>query len=345
MPEDIKEKPQSQVTTLQHTEPLIFISHDSRDADIAEAFSTLLRRTTAGMLKTFRSSDKKGTEGIEFGDDWYKRLMSALESASDVICLFTERSLERPWILYEAGVAKGKIEKPVLGIALGVPLSRVGIGPFYQFENSDDSEEALTKLVMQLAKRVPALEPDPEVVQTQVHTFKESVGATLAHMKKPDEVEKESPSEASTAKLLEELKLIVRELPLRVERHFSESSLHDSRRRRPRFNPMFFDELIPALPQGPSDPIVILIFASLFRDEVPWFYELGREAYESFNNRGHARQHRAVKALRSAMNLIFHSPIGQELFGESEESYLLMMETRGFVERALERLHEDPHEP
>ena len=33
--------------------------------------------------------------------------MTQLQSTSDVVCLFTERSLDRPWILFEAGVAKG----------------------------------------------------------------------------------------------------------------------------------------------------------------------------------------------------------------------------------------------
>lgn len=56
--------------------PLVFISHDSRDAELAEAFSKLLKSVSAGMIKTFRSSDKKGTEGIDFGDEWYKRLMN-----------------------------------------------------------------------------------------------------------------------------------------------------------------------------------------------------------------------------------------------------------------------------
>jgi len=119
--------------------PLVFISHDTRDAELAEAFGKLLKSVSAGMIKTFRSSDKKGNEGIDFGDDWYKRLMTKLQSTSDVICLFTERSLDRPWILFEAGVAKGKLSTPVVGIALGVPLSRVSTGPFYQFQNMDDS--------------------------------------------------------------------------------------------------------------------------------------------------------------------------------------------------------------
>lgn len=123
---------------------LIFISHDTRDAPIAEAFSSLLKSVSAGVLKSFRSSDKKGNQGIEFGVEWYPEIMKKLESASDVVCLLTPNSVNRPWILYEAGVAKGKLETPVHGIALGIALNLASSGPFAQFQNSDDSEESLT---------------------------------------------------------------------------------------------------------------------------------------------------------------------------------------------------------
>ena len=43
------------------TAPLVFISHDSRDAEFAEAFSKLLSSVSAGVLKSFRSSDRKGS--------------------------------------------------------------------------------------------------------------------------------------------------------------------------------------------------------------------------------------------------------------------------------------------
>src|SRR5205809_6255507 len=129
---------------------LVFISHDSRDAELAEAFSKLLSSVSAGVLKSFRSSDRKGSQGIEYGTEWYPELMKKLNAASDVVCLLTQRSLERPWILYEAGVAKGKLNTPVYGIALGIPLARAAIGPFAQFQNSEDEDDDLTKLVMQL---------------------------------------------------------------------------------------------------------------------------------------------------------------------------------------------------
>ena len=40
--------------------PLVFISHDTRDVALAEAFAKLLTNVSAGVLKSFRSSDRKG---------------------------------------------------------------------------------------------------------------------------------------------------------------------------------------------------------------------------------------------------------------------------------------------
>ena len=132
--------------------PLIFISHDTRDAELAELFCKLLSSVSAGVLKAFRSSDRKGSQGIEYGVEWFPELMSKLETASDVVCLLTQRSVDRPWLLYEAGVAKGKLDTPVFGVALGIPLSNANRGPFAQFQNCDDNEDSLTKLVMQLVR-------------------------------------------------------------------------------------------------------------------------------------------------------------------------------------------------
>jgi hypothetical protein len=163
--------------------PHIFISHDARDAELAEAFAKLLKSVSAGTFMTFRSSDKTGKEGIDLGDEWYRRLMSELELTSHVVCLFTERSLERPWILFEAGVAKGKMATAI-GVALGVPLGRVRTGPFSQFQNMDDSEEDLTKLIKQIAS--PAgLEPDDGVVKEQVTKFKKTEEELLKKLGAP----------------------------------------------------------------------------------------------------------------------------------------------------------------
>lgn len=199
-------------TSLKGKEPLIFISHDSRDWEIAEAFSELLKNVSLGMLKTFRSSDKKGTEGIEFGDEWFQRVMNRLGDASVVIALLTPRSLNRPWILYETGVAKGKTETKAIGLALGVSATKAYTGPFSQFQNCGDDKESLIKLVKQLLEQhLPEASPSEKSISSEVEEFqflsKELVKAQQTHEPKQD-----YESDSSTVKLFQEIKVMIRNL-------------------------------------------------------------------------------------------------------------------------------------
>ena len=319
------------------TSPLVFISHDSRDAELAEAFSKLLKSVSAGMIKTFRSSDKKGNEGIDFGDEWYKRLMTKLQSTSDVVCLFTERSLERPWILFEAGVAKGKLNTPVVGVALGVPLSRVSAGPFYQFQNMDDSEADLTKLVHQLARRVPSLELDSDVIKVQVAGFKTAEATILktlttgAGKKETKEEAEESP----VAKLVEEMKA----LPSRVAERLAETGDPYRRRRMRRFHPAMFEELM-HISGSPGDPVSILIAASMVRDDAPWLYELAMEVYRAVKSGDTDAIESEVRRLRHFSEFTAHGPFLEE-FGLGKESYIFLMEFPRMLEHMLRRTLEE----
>lgn len=322
--------------------PLIFISHDTRDGDLAEAFSKLLKSVSAGMLKSFRSSDKKGTEGIEFGDEWYKALMTKLHSASDVVCLLTERSLERPWILYEAGVAKGKLDTPVHGLALGVPLSRVSTGPFYQFQNSDDSEDLLSKLTLQLCRRVPGLEPDGDVVKAQVQIFKATateILKALSTTKKPEK--KESIEEGAVAKVLEEMKLLVRELPIRLEQRMGEGPERFRSRRPRRFHPMMIDEMSHMISHRPNDPVGILIIAAFLREDFPWLYEIGMEAYRVAKGRNIEAIHDALQQFRDACSVTMQGPFLDEFGLSSKEAHMMFRELPMIVDHYMHQvLHE-----
>lgn len=314
--------------------PLVFISHDSRDADLAEAFSKLLRSVSAGMLKSFRSSDKKGSEGIDFGDEWYKRLMTKLQSASDVVCLFTERSLDRPWILYEAGVAKGTLKAPVHGIALGVPLSSVSTGPFYQFQNCDDSEGDLTKLVHQLARRVSGLELDPDVLKAQVKAFKTTAEDILKKIAtRAGRGEKAVAEENPIAKLVEEMKM----LPSRVAERLGESGEPFRKRRLRRIHPMMIEEIL-HMSEDPSDPAGILIAASLIRDDAPWLYELAMEIYRAVISGEPNKIEREMSRLHRLSRFIMRGPFMEEFGFGSKESHMFLMEFPRMLEKMLEQM-------
>jgi len=144
-------------------------------------------------LKSFRSSDRKGTAGIEFGSDWHSVIMANLANATDVVALCTKNSLNRPWILYEVGVAKGKLGTRAFGLALGVPPASLNTGPFAQFQNCGDDEDSLTKLVLQMIKKNPDASPREQAVRTHVAAFRKTIASLLAN--RPDSVEPGDPWE------------------------------------------------------------------------------------------------------------------------------------------------------
>lgn len=297
---------------LKPKSPYVFLSHDSRDADIAEAFARLLASVTAGVLKCFRSSDKKGGQGIEYGVEWFPELMKKLQDATDVVCLLTENSLNRPWILFEAGVAKGKLDTPILGLALGIPLSTANTGPFAQFQNSDDEEDSLVKLVTQLVRKIPGAEPDDSVVRQQVITFKGRIVelSKKAPAAKTKEQKKELEESASVAKLFEEIKVMFNDLPARLDLQIS-----SVKRRRPRrLHPELFEELSHMRHRSPILGFVTAL--AFIRDDIPWVYDVGRELIQAARRGNESEIKEIISSFHNVLELSIHHPMLVELYGE-----------------------------
>jgi hypothetical protein len=339
-------KPHQEVKSVAGTEtaslvvrqnPLVFVSHDTRDADLAEAFANLLTDASAGMLKSFRSSDRKGTAGIEFGQEWYKAIMSSIAKATDVVALLTHHSIDRPWILYEAGVAKGKLDATVLGVAMGIPLDKANTGPFAQFQNSGDDEDSLTKLVLQLIRRIPDACPREEAVRRQVEVFRDGMATLLKNRGKAPE---SSPKidDGSIAKMFEEVKLLVRDLPERVQGQFP----GQRRRRRFKVPPMMMMEEFghnPMLREAGGPAFGLLVFLGLYRDDFPWLYELGLELYRALQRGDEKDIERAHRALRAASEVMSHEPFIFEMMGgpEDEEAFMFLRHFSHDLERIVKR--------
>lgn len=316
---------------------LVFVSHDSRDADLAEAFANLLSDVSGGTLKSFRSSDKKGGSGIEFGAEWYTAIMSQLDEATDVVALLTAQSIDRPWILYEAGVAKGKLETTVFGIALGVPLEKVSTGPFGQFQNCGDDEDFLTSLVMQLLRRNPDAAPRDEAVRTQVRIFRQNVERILKTRGK-SVTSPPASDEQNVAKLFEEVKAMVRELPERVESRTVSVSRRGLGRR---FHPGVIDELMfrPFFPNKKGGMAYSwLIVLSLLRDDLPWLYEPGMDFYRALQRGRPQEVRRASEALMRLVEFTTNSKFMYRLLRESsEESNFVLRRLGDYIGRFLRR--------
>jgi hypothetical protein len=318
-------------------QPLVFISHDSRDSEIAEAFSKLLSSVSAGVLKSFRSSDKKGTQGIEYGVEWFPEIMRKLDTASDIVCLLTRNSVDRPWILYEAGVAKGKLTNTVLGIAIGIPLNKANKGPFAQFQNCEDDENSLTKLVLQLVKRIPNAEPDEEIIKEQVRSFIQKLTELIKTQPKSDSLI-ETNEETSTAKLFEEVKIMFQDLPSRIDKRLDPDLV--SKRRR-RFHPKYIEEIMHMSSKFDDPFLGYLMYISYLKDEMPWLYEVGIETYRTLkNSKSKVEKQKSISTFMNYLEMCNH-PIFFETFGRNEESYIFMKEMRHFVMMSLDKFFTD----
>ena len=330
-----KVAPQSEVAPVLEAKrvatenPLVFISHDSRDADLAEAFGNLLTDASGGILKSFRSSDRKGTAGIEYGQEWYRAIMQKLDDATDVVALLTTHSVNRPWILYEAGVAKGKLSANdrVLGIALGVSLDEAATGPFAQFQNSPDEEDAITGLVLQLIRRHPQAAPREEAVRRQVQAFRQAVATLLKDRKKEPSQPPARVDETSVAKFFEEIKVLVRDVPDRVASELGTDSRMRRMRTRRRFHPMMFEELLhhPMFRESPDRAgLPILMIFGMLRDDYPWPYELGIQLYRAIEGGTPKEIERARRTISDTIEMTHHGPFMHEMMGGPEDEEAMM---------------------
>lgn len=301
---------------------LVFISHDTRDAEIAEEFSILLKKISAGVLKSFRSSDKKGNQGIEYGVEWYPEIIKNIQQASDVVCLLTPNSIDRPWILFEAGMAKGKLNTPILGITLGISLKNASTGPFAQFQNCGDDEQSLCKLVYQLVDRIPNSEPDDETIKIHVQKFKSNVDAIFKkRQENPEEDNVITTDDNASVRLFEEIKVMFQDLPSRIEKNINTDYRERKRRR-------LHPELIEEIFHISKDPkIGIVLGLGLLKDKFPWIYDIGMDTLNIMDSNINPDE-KLIKfeQLERIIEFSLGHPIMREYFSDNKEDYILIRE-------------------
>jgi hypothetical protein len=85
----------------------VFLSHSTRDTEIAAALRKLLVDVFGDRVGVSFSSDQEPGGGIEAGKKWRDWINKEIAEAEQTHVLLTTNSLSRPWILWESGVAAG----------------------------------------------------------------------------------------------------------------------------------------------------------------------------------------------------------------------------------------------
>jgi len=133
-------------------------------------------------------------------------------------------------------------------------------------------------------------------------------------------------------KILDELKIMIDSIPNKVE-----SRLDEFRRRRRRFHPMMFDEMLHFEMKMEDPNISFLMMVSFFRDDYPWIYELGLETYRTLKTtKSKTEKRKTIENFERAFEMI-GLPMFREMYGESKEFYMFSKDIRHMMHRFLEK--------
>lgn len=100
---------------------------------------------------------------------------------------------------------------------------------------------------------------------------------------------------------------------------------------------MMIDELTHMISQNSDDPIGILIISSLVREDFPWLYEIGAEAYRTAKAGNIEEAREALKMFRNAARFTMRGPFMEELGVSPKEMHMMFDELPMIIDHYMER--------
>jgi tetratricopeptide (TPR) repeat protein len=185
--------------------PKLFISHTHADKRLADAFKQLMDTVFGGRVTTVYSSDESESGGIGAGEEWRDWINRAVRESEVALVLLTPSSVQKPWVLWEAGVVFGlylgsedaavarnqrdaRLRSPLRPLVFHLTANQVP-APFEQLQSlRGDDEKAMMKLVNGFVEEDfaavfkddrPALFKAGREMEKAVRAYVEEVGLAL----------------------------------------------------------------------------------------------------------------------------------------------------------------------
>ena len=135
--------------------------------------------------------------------------------------------------------------------------------------------------------------------------------------------EPEEMDATAAAKLFEEVKVMFRDLPTRVEGHLRE---HGMTRRRRHLHPMMFEEIfhMARAESGENLGVAWLFVASSLRDEIPWLSEAALQLHRAYQAGDMKQVESAQSDIRALLRMTRHSRSFRRGFEDDEEAVMFI---------------------
>src|SRR5215472_11538137 len=204
---------------------------------------------------------------IGAGDRWALEIAKELEATKFGVICITRENIASSWILFEAGaLTKSMQEGHVVPLLLDIEFKDIA-GPLSQFQAKKVDKAGVYDLVKSINRIA-----DPKLTDARLDKQFEALWAEL-EAKVIDIASSEATEkhDRPQTEVLEELVTSVRGLDIRLHRP---DWAHKYRHK-------IVTELLSDFLLDTTDPVRFLLIGSLFRDDLPWIYELGVDAYRA----------------------------------------------------------------
>jgi TIR domain len=273
---------------------------------------------------------------VAAGERWAQAVAKELETSNFGIICVTPENLGSPWVLFEAGaLAKSMQGAKVIPLLFNLEFSDIS-GPLAQFQAKKVERSGLAEVVNSINLSAEPAIPDDRARQLFSALWPEFDKQLMSI---PDEAPTEKHMRPQH-EILEEMVTGVRGLDARfrdLEALVADQGSRSRRRRLRHLHPMMFEEMAQSVSEEGDDPISLLMFGALLRDDFPWLYEIISEVYREVRDGDLKAAQRAIERLRRVTKSLGRGPFMEELAGSSKDAHMLMMELPMMLDHFLLR--------
>lgn len=262
------------------------------------------------------------TADIKSGDRWSAEIAKGLQETNFGVICVTKDNLEAPWLLFESGaLAKSMEDGRVIPLRLDIDVSDIA-GPLAQFQSKKADISGIKRLVSSLNNVASSPVPEDRLGRLFDATWPD-LKAKIEAIPASDTSPKRSRPQAD---ILEELVAGVRSVEMRF-RDIVDDEPTNRRRFGRKFHPEMLMDFSRQISSHPHDPIQLLVITSLFREDMPWLYELAADFYRAARAGERHAASDALDRFREAVLMIRRGPFIEMVGRDTRFAYSLLLDT------------------
>lgn len=302
------------------------------------------------------------SEDIDKGARWSTDIAKELENSTFGILCVTKENLEAPWLSFEAGALSKTMDKSFVSPFL-FDIKRADVqGPILQFQSTVFEKDDIKKLVKTLNKACgdsgiseAQLDKTFDVWYPTLETGLNDIKQSVANDESENVVE---DTEIQSSQILEEIldlsrdnQKLLRNPDSRIQEDLEEvkrsidrlairsSEAMDRRRTSKKINSMMLEEVVHYGFSQSGKSYGFLMLLTLVKEELPWIYEMGREAFNVITSNKSIKEKRDVASdFKEMVDFSWGHPMMREAIFKYRDSVVFSKDIPYMLTRSIDDL-------